>query len=444
MLHRLNRPTRYGSAATKAGKGLALRAVRRYQRAMENTRKVMVVFGTRPEAIKVAPLIKALENDPRFTLCTVSTGQHREMLWPILEWFTIKPTHTLDVMAPGQPLAFLSGKLLAGLHTLMEAEQPDVVMVQGDTTTAFMAALTAYYGYDYFVRNEKGTAASGRHHIHIAHIEAGLRTYNNYAPFPEEVNRKLIGHMATWHFAPTANAAEALFKESITDNVFITGNPVIDALHLTVERLADMAASGNPLPLPHGLTEDQLAKPFILVTGHRRENYGEGFDHICNAISTLAERYPTHNFIYPVHLNQHVQGPVHAKLGGIPNVILTQPLDYPSFVDLMRRCHLILTDSGGVQEEGPALGKPVLVMRNVTERPEGVLAGTNRLIGTSEDSIISNVAELLDNPAAYTAMAHAANPYGDGLSVRRILNLLAGDTAAANTFTPNYGGSGAV
>ncbi|RYG60848.1 MAG: UDP-N-acetylglucosamine 2-epimerase (non-hydrolyzing) [Alphaproteobacteria bacterium] len=404
---------------------------------MSNTRKVMVVFGTRPEAIKVAPIIKALEVDPRFHLCTVNTGQHREMLWPILDWFNIQPHHTLDVMTPGQPLALLSGKLLAGLHTLMETEQPDIVMVQGDTTTAFMAALAAYYGYDYFVRTET-TNRGNRHHIQIAHIEAGLRTYNNYAPFPEEVNRKLIGHMASWHFAPTAHAAEALFRESITDNVFITGNPVLDALNLTVSRLDAEASAGQIHPLPVGITEDLLARPYILITGHRRENYGEGFDHICSAIATLAARYPTHNFIYPVHLNQHVQGPVRAKLGNISNVILTQPLDYPSFVNLMRRSHLILTDSGGVQEEGPALGKPVLVMRNVTERPEGVLAGTNRLVGTTTESIISNVTELLDNPHAYALMAHAANPYGDGRAVQRILNLLAGDPPLTNTFTPNY------
>lgn len=409
---------------------------------MSPIRKVMVVFGTRPEAIKVAPLIKALEADPRFTLCTVNTGQHREMLWPILEWFDIKPHHTLEVMAAGQPLAFLSGKLLSGLHTLMEAEQPDIVMVQGDTTTAFMAALTAYYGYDYYVRNEKGSESSGtRHHIQIAHIEAGLRTYSNYAPFPEEVNRKLIGHLASWHFAPTATAAEALFNENITDNVFITGNTVLDALQLTVDRLNAQTAAGQPIPLPEGITEAMLAKPFVLITGHRRENYGEGFDQICSALAKLAARYPGHNFIYPVHLNRHVQGPVHARLGNIPNIILTRPLDYPSFVDLMRRCQFILTDSGGVQEEGPALGKPVLVMRTLTERPEGVLAGTNRLVGTSEKSIINNVAELLDNPEAYEKMARAANPYGDGLAVARILNLLAGDSASTNTFTPNYAGA---
>jgi len=397
---------------------------------MESARpqKVMVVFGTRPEAVKLAPLVLALRRDPRFACTVVNTGQHREMLQPILHWFGIVADHTLEVMTTGQPLAMLSGKLLAGLHTIMEAEQPDVVMVQGDTTTAFMASLTAYYGYDYFVRNEKGQ----RHHIRVAHIEAGLRTGNNYAPFPEEVNRKLIGHMAAWHFAPTALAAQALFDENIVDHVYITGNTVIDALHLTVERLADSPAH----PLPAGLNEQCLSRPFVLITGHRRENYGEGFQHICEAIRTLATRFPVHHFIYPVHLNRHVQGPVHAMLGGLPNVFLTPPLDYPDFVGVMRRSQLILTDSGGIQEEGPALGKPVLVMRDLTERPEGILAGTNRLVGTTADRIVANVSQLLTDQTAYQAMAQAVNPYGDGGATQRILNLLAGDAAQPNTFLP--------
>ena len=396
--------------------------------------KVMVVFGTRPEAIKLAPVIMALHNDPRFELCTVSTGQHREMLWPILEWFGIQPHHTLDVMTPGQPLAFLSGKLLNGLHTIMEAEQPDIVIVQGDTTTAFMASLTAYYGYDYFVRNERARLHGGRHHIQVAHLEAGLRTGNNYAPFPEEVNRKLIGHIASWHFAPTATSAQALFDENITENVYITGNTAIDALHLTIERLANTAERA----LPKGLSAENLAQPYILITGHRRENYGEGFENICKAIANLARKYPTYNFIYPVHLNQHVQGPVHAMLGNLPNVILTAPADYPDFVNLMQHSYLILTDSGGIQEEGPALGKPVLVMRDLTERPEGILAGTNLLVGTSMQGIIDNVSKLLDDKAMYERMSCAANPYGDGLAVQRILNILAGEGATRNTFIPAY------
>lgn len=391
------------------------------------TQKVMVVLGTRPEVIKLAPVALALRNDKRFEVSVVFSGQHRDMAVPMLEWFGLKTDHTLDVMAPKQPLAHLSGKLLYGLHTLMEAERPDIVMVQGDTTTAFMAALTAYYAYDYYVRNE---ISEGRHFCQIAHIEAGLRTGNNYAPFPEEVNRRLIGHLAHWHFAPTATAAEALFNESIASNVYITGNTVIDALHYTAGRL-----KSQPRPLPHNLPTD---KPFVLITGHRRENYGEGFAHICDAIIQLANRYPQHNFIYPVHLNQHVRGPVMSQLAGIPNVFLCEPLPYEDFINLMQHCHLILTDSGGLQEEGPALGKPVLVMRELTERPEGITAGTARLIGTDKDSIIRNVAELLNNPAAYTRMANAVNPYGDGLATQRILNLLAGGAAEENTFAPLY------
>ncbi len=387
----------------------------------------MVVLGTRPEAIKLAPLALALRKDPRFTPILVSTGQHREMLWPILEWFGLTPDHTLEVMAPGQPLAMLSGKLLAGLHGLMEAERPDLVVVQGDTTTAFMAALTAYYGYDYYVRAESNT----RRTIEIVHIEAGLRTGNIYAPFPEEMNRRLIGRLAHWHFAPTAAAAEALFAEGHHQNVFITGNTGIDALHMATHKL-----KAEPRRLPAPLTEDMLAKPFVLITGHRRENYGEGFAHICQAITRLAARFPEHTFVYPVHLNQHVQGPVRATLGNISNVVLTPPLDYPDFVNVMQRAHLILTDSGGLQEEGPALGKPVLVMRDITERPEGVLAGTARLVGTSEEKIVDGVSELLSNPACYQAMAQAVNPYGDGQATARILNLLAGESAEAHTFNP--------
>lgn len=389
--------------------------------------KVMVVIGTRPEVIKLAPVTLALQNDKRFNVTVVFSGQHKDMAVPMMDWFGIKPNHTLDVMAPKQPLAHLSGKLLNGLHGLMETERPDIVMVQGDTTTAFMAALTAYYAYDYYVRND---IAEGRHFCQIAHIEAGLRTGDNYAPFPEEVNRRLIGHLSHWHFAPTATAAEALFNENITNNVYITGNTVIDALHYTAGRLQT-----QPRPLPHGLPSD---KPFVLITGHRRENYGEGFDHICSALTELANRYPRHNFIYPVHLNQHVRGPVMQRLAGIPNVFLCEPLPYEDFVNTMQHCHLILTDSGGLQEEGPALGKPVLVMRELTERPEGITAGTARLIGTGKQSIVDNVADLLDNPAAYAKMANAVNPYGDGLATQRILNLLAGGEAESNTFAPLY------
>lgn len=389
--------------------------------------KIMVVLGTRPEVIKLAPLVLALRNDPRFAITTVFSGQHRDMAQPMLEWFGITPDHTLDVMAHKQPLAHLSSKLLNGLHTLVDAERPDIMMVQGDTTTAFMAALNAYYAYDYYVRNELDRA-HGRHTCKIAHIEAGLRTNNNYAPFPEEVNRRLIGHLAHWHFAPTATAAEALFAENITEQVYITGNTVIDALHLTCNRLKQQSR-----PLPAGLPLD---KPFILITGHRRESYGAGFEHICEAIRELATRYPHHNFIYPVHLNQHVQGPVKASLGNIANVHLCAPLPYEDFVNVMQHAHLLLTDSGGLQEEGPALGKPVLVMREITERPEGIAAGTAKLVGTSREGIIQNVARLLDDDTAYKAMANAVNPYGDGHATKRILNILHGEAACDNTFIP--------
>ncbi len=387
--------------------------------------KVMVVLGTRPEVIKLAPLVLALKNDPRFELITVFSGQHKDMAVSMMAWFGITPDHTMDVMQPKQPLAFLSGKLLAGLHTLLEAERPDIVVVQGDTTTAFIAALSAYYAYDYYIRNEID-GEHGRHTCRIAHVEAGLRTGDIYKPFPEEINRALIGRMAYWHFAPTETALQALARENITHNVFVTGNTAIDALFSTVERL-----KANPRPFPAGV---DINRPFVLITGHRRESYGEGFQHICDAIRQLAERYPAYDFVYPVHLNQHVQKPVNDMLGKINNIKLLKPLPYEDFVNLMQHAKLLLTDSGGLQEEGPALGKPVLVMREVTERPEGVVAGTARLVGTTTTRIVDNVTELLENPEAYAAMSKAVNPYGDGQATQRILNILHGENGADNVF----------
>ncbi|MCA3244598.1 MAG: UDP-N-acetylglucosamine 2-epimerase (non-hydrolyzing) [Alphaproteobacteria bacterium] len=395
---------------------------------MRHPQRLMVVLGTRPEAVKLAPILQAAQHDPRFQLILVNTGQHKEMLQPFLEWFQLKPHHTLSVMEPGQPLAALSGKLLNGLHAIMEQERPDIVMVQGDTTTALIGALAAYYGYDYYVRQEAGEGR--RHFIQIAHVEAGLRTDNLYAPFPEEANRRLIGTLAHWHFAPTQTAADRLLGEGHTGNVYVTGNPVNDALLYT----ANLVKQTPPSLV--GLSAAALAKPYVLITGHRRENYGEGFQHICQAIATLAARFPSHHFIYPVHLNRHVQGPVNELLGNIPNVFLTPPQDYPAFVYLMQHCQLLLTDSGGLQEEGPSLGKPVLVMRDTTERPEGIEAGTAKLVGTVAENIVHGVTELLTNPAAYQAMAQAINPYGDGHAATRILNLLAGESAAANSFNP--------
>ncbi len=390
--------------------------------------RLMVVLGTRPEAIKLAPIIQALSNDPRFQPIIVNTGQHKEMLTPMLEWFGIQPHHTLNVMAPGQPLAGLSGKLLTGLHGVMEQERPDIVMVQGDTTTAFIGALAAYYGYDYYVRQE--TKTSGRHSIQIAHVEAGLRTDNLYAPFPEEANRRLVGTLAHWHFAPTQTAAHRLRAEGHTGQVYVTGNTVIDALLATATRV------GHGAPTVAGLNPSVLQQPYVLITGHRRESYGEGFQHICRAIATLAQRFPSHQFIYPVHLNRHVQEPVQALLGHIANVHLLPPQEYPTFVTLMQHSRLLLTDSGGLQEAGPSLGQPALVMRETTERPEGIDAGTARLVGTAETQIIDGVTDLLTNAATYQAMAQAINPYGDGHAAKRILNLLAGDAAEDNTFNP--------
>ena len=389
---------------------------------MSQPQHVMVILGTRPEAIKLAPVVLALSHDPRFTTTLVNTGQHREMLTPILQWFGLTPDHTLDVMSPGQPLAQLTGKLLNGLSGLVEAAAPDVLLVQGDTTTAMVGALAAYYAYDYAIRHNAPDALGTRRHVRVGHVEAGLRTNNIYAPFPEEVNRRLISQLAHWHFAPTATAAQALAREGITQHVHITGNTVIDALHETIRRL-----KANPQPLPGPLAGlCTSATPMVLITGHRRENYGEGFQHICQAIKTLAQRYPTHQFVYPVHLNQHVRGPVYQLLANTPNIHLLPPQDYPDFINLMQHAHLVLTDSGGLQEEAPALGKPVLVMRDTTERPEGVQAGTARLVGTVTASIVQNVVELLENPSAHSAMANAVNPYGDGHATPRLLNLLAG------------------
>jgi UDP-N-acetylglucosamine 2-epimerase (non-hydrolysing) len=373
--------------------------------------KVLSLVGTRPEAIKMAPVIKALAADDRFQSIVCATGQHQEMLYQILDWFHIQPDHALNVMTANQPLAYLSGRILNGLQTVISFDKPDIVVVQGDTTTAFIGALAAFYN-----------------RVPVAHVEAGLRTFNLASPYPEEGNRQLIGRIAKWHFAPTDTAAAALAKEGITDGVYVTGNTVIDALLETTAMLK--AAPRQPLAfVPEGTR-------VVLVTGHRRENYGEGFRQICLALKDLAQRYPDTAIVYPVHLNPNVKTVVHAELGDVKNIHLIRPLDYPDFVAAMQRAHLVITDSGGVQEEAPSLGKPVLVMRDTTERPEAVTAGTVRLVGAQRDSIVRSAIELLDTPAAYAAMARAVNPYGDGLATGRILNLLAGESAAGNTFRP--------
>lgn len=384
---------------------------------------VLVIVGTRPEAIKLAPVVRTLRKTHGMDVAVCATGQHTDMLYPILDWFDIGIDFKLDVMRHQQPLSHLAGKLLSGLYDVIEQVDPDVVMVQGDTTSAFIGGLAAFYSYDHFWKNQLRSTP-----IQIAHIEAGLRTGDNYSPYPEEVNRKLLGHMCHWNFAPTPASAAALEREGIRDNIYVTGNTVIDALFETGKLLKKNPR--NPLPqVPHD-------KKIVLVTSHRRENYGTGLEEICRAIRTLADHYAEQDvhFVYPVHLNQHVQKPVHALLGGIENVHLIPPLDYPDFVALMMRSYLILTDSGGVQEEGPSLGKPVLVMRDNTERPEAVDAGTAKLVGPYANAIIRETRSLIDNTMHYYKMAHAANPYGDGKASSRIVNLLSGDPADKNTF----------
>lgn len=390
---------------------------------MNSKQKVMVVIGTRPEAIKLAPVVRQMKRNPQLEVAVCASGQHTDMMFPILDWFDISRDYTLDVMRHQQPLSHLAGRLLSGLHDVIEDFAPDTVMVQGDTTTAFVGALAGFYSYDHFWKNQLRNTP-----IRIAHVEAGLRTGDNYSPYPEEVNRRLIGHMCHWNFAPTQQSADSLEKEGITENVYVTGNTVIDALFETRDMLAKKPL--NPVP------EIPENEKIVLVTSHRRENYGDGLQEICRAVKSLAERYAEQNmhFVYPVHLNQHVQKTVHEMLGGIDNVHLIKPLGYPEFVALMQRSHLILTDSGGVQEEGPSFGKPVLVMRDNTERPEAIHAGTAKLVGATAANITKETIGLLDNDLAYNKMAKAANPYGDGKSSQRITNIITGQHDAENSF----------
>lgn len=380
------------------------------------TQHVLVVTGTRPDAIKMAPVINALKSDPRYTYSVASTGQHKEMLENVLTWFNIEPDYRMDVMKPGQPLAHLAGKILSGMSDIVEDCKPDIIMVHGDVTTSFVAALAAYYNY----------SPTSQKHIKIAHIEAGLRTYDRFSPYPEEGNRKLIASLADFHFAPTQTAAQALKNEDITENIFITGNTVIDALIETRDRIRKLGFC--PLSF---IPED---KKVILVTGHRRESYGQGFKEICRAIQMIAARHPDVQIVYPVHLNPKVQEPVQSMLSHIENVHLLPPMDYPNFVAAMMRAHLILTDSGGLQEEAPALGKPTLVLRNITERPEAIEAGTVKLVGKDAESIFKQTEMLLNNDDLYEKMASATNPYGDGKATERILNIMAGGSEKENTF----------
>lgn len=363
------------------------------------------MFGTRPEAIKMAPVVHALAAAPGLESRVCVTAQHREMLDQVLELFNIKPDYDLNLMRPGQDLTDITANVLQGMRPVLKEFKPDLVLVHGDTTTTFAAALAAYY--------EK---------ISVGHVEAGLRTGDIYAPWPEEMNRRLAGAITTLHFAPTERAAENLRIEGVKpERIHVTGNTVIDALLEVVSRIKSDASLAEKLAQQFPFLD--TAKHLVLVTGHRRENFGDGFERICHALASLAEREDI-QIVYPVHLNPNVQEPVKRILNGLGNIFLIEPLDYLPFVYLMNRSYLIITDSGGVQEEAPSLGKPVLVMRDTTERPEAVDAGTVDLVGTNVGRIVSAANMLLDDSRAYEVMSHAHNPYGDGKASERILSVL--------------------
>lgn len=365
---------------------------------------VLFIYGTRPEAIKMAPLVKAFQRNPdKFAARVCLTGQHREMLRQVNEFFEVKSDYDLDLMQPGQSLAEFNARCMAALDPIIAQDKPDLVFVQGDTTSVLVGAIASYY------RN-----------VPVAHLEAGLRSGDMYSPFPEEMNRRLAGQIATWHFAPTGLAAENLAREGITANVHVVGNTVIDALQLGLNLIGSRGDDEYR-------TEFRYLDPArrtVLVTGHRRESFGEGFERICAALIRLASDHPDIQIIYPVHLNPNVRGPVWRMLGKVPSIHLIEPIGYPSMIWLLNRSTIVLTDSGGIQEEAPALGKPVLVMRDKTERMEGIHAGTAKLVGTDPDRIVTEAGMLLDDADAYGAMAKAVNPYGDGQTSERIVNIL--------------------
>ncbi|ALB65182.1 non-hydrolyzing UDP-N-acetylglucosamine 2-epimerase [Cronobacter dublinensis] len=368
--------------------------------------RVLTVFGTRPEAIKMAPLVHALAQDPAFDTRVCVTAQHREMLDQVLHLFSIVPDYDLNIMKPGQGLTEITCRILEGLKPILTEFRPDVVLVHGDTTTTIATSLAAFY-----------------QRIPVGHVEAGLRTGYLYSPWPEEANRTLTGHLAMYHFAPTELSRQNLLRENIPDaRIFVTGNTVIDAL-ITVR---DRVMADEPLRLRLETQYPFLDgdKKMILVTGHRRESFGEGFEQICRALADIAAQNRDVQIVYPVHLNPNVTEPVNRILGHVENVVLIEPQEYLPFVWLMNHAWLILTDSGGIQEEAPSLGKPVLVMRETTERPEAVEAGTVRLVGTDTRRIVDEVTRLLHDDAAYQAMSHAHNPYGDGQACERILHAL--------------------
>ena len=373
-------------------------------------KKILLVFGTRPEAIKMAPLVKEFQKDTEhFETKVCVTAQHRQMLDQVLEVFGITPDYDLNIVAPNQDLYDITSKVLLGLRDVLKDFAPDVVLVHGDTTTSMAASLAAFY-----------------RQIAVAHVEAGLRTYDMLSPWPEEMNRQVTDRICTYYFAPTGQSRQNLLRENIEEKkIFVTGNTVIDALLMAVDIIATKTGMEEQIHKEiqeKGYTVGE--RDYILVTGHRRENFGEGFLHICKAIRELASKYPDIDIVYPVHLNPNVQKPVYELLSGLDNVFLISPLDYLPFIYAMQHSILLLTDSGGVQEEAPSLGKPVLVMRNTTERPEAVEAGTVKLVGTDAETIVGNVVELLRNKELYKRMSETHNPYGDGQACERIVNAL--------------------
>jgi len=369
-------------------------------------KKILIVFGTRPEAIKMAPLVKEFQQYPnQFEVKVCVTAQHREMLDQVLEIFDIVPEYDLDIMKEGQDLYDITASVLLGMKNVLNAFSPHIVFVHGDTTTSFSVSLACFY-----------------QKIPVAHIEAGLRTYNLYSPWPEEANRQLTGKLATYHFAPTPSAAQNLLSEGVKkENIIITGNTVIDALFLTRTNIENNAFLKNSLISQINLKLDLDTAKLILVTGHRRENFGQGFINICEALKEIALTNPDIHIVYPVHLNPNVRKPVNEILGKVSNIHLIEPLGYQPFVYLMSRAYLIITDSGGVQEEAPSLGKPVLVMREVTERPEAVEAGTVKLVGCDKNKIVRETQFLLNSQEEYSKMALAHNPYGNGKACQKIV-----------------------
>ena len=380
-------------------------------------KKVLLVFGTRPEAIKMAPLVKEFQEDSEFQTIVCVTAQHREMLDQVLDIFDIKPDYDLNIMKQGQDLYDITSRVLLGLRDVLNETNPDVVLVHGDTTTSTAAALAAFYKQ-----------------IPVAHVEAGLRTNNIYSPWPEEMNRRITGRIATYHLAPTELSRQNLLKENVDNqNIIITGNTVIDALLWVVNKIKSDVNLAETLQINiknKGYDIDRIEdkRKLVLITGHRRENFGKGFRNICNAIKTLSIKYPNVDFVYPMHLNPNVRKPIAEIFGNDKdksgNTFFIEPLDYLNFVFLMEKADIILTDSGGIQEEAPSLGKPVLVMRDNTERPEALEAGTVKLVGTDYDKIINEVSELLENKESYNKMSKAVNPYGDGSACKRIVDFM--------------------